>query len=116
MGKIETDMIRAITTGEDWHGGNTSVTHDPVIGDVEVEVRLYGHLIAKRFKGTGWEFNLCGYNTPLTRSRMSALICELVPKSLGVSTQKGQALVIYRDGYPSKKVGDSEWFNADPVM
>jgi hypothetical protein len=111
MRVIERKMLDAIRNGTEFKSGNTSVHHDPVIGDVEIEVRLHGHLIAKRFV-TGWQFNLCGWNTPTTRSRLSALIGQFVYKGIGVSTKRGQAFVCYRDGNASKPVGSNEWFAA----
>jgi hypothetical protein len=111
--KIEDAMMHAIRNGKEFTQGNTSVHHDPVVGGVEVEVRLYGHLIAKRFHGRGWEFNLCGYNTNTTRSRLTALVQQFCHKACGVGTKGGQAFVRYRDGYADKPVPSNGWFTAD---
>lgn len=78
MRKIEEWMIDAIKNGEstpartfDAKRANTRVHH--VIG--RVEVQLHGHTIA-RIDGDRAEFNLCGWNTSTTRSRINALARE----------------------------------------
>lgn len=109
MSEIESKMLAAIKFGREFNEGNTSVHHDPVVGGVEVEVRLHGNLIAKRFI-TGWQFNLCGWNTPVTRSRLTAIMGHFVPKAIGVSTKRGQAFVCYRDGYPNRPLANDGWF------
>lgn len=111
--KIENEMIRAIRIGQDWSKDNTRVHHDPVIGGAETEVYLHGHLIAKRFIGCAWSFNLCGWNTPTTRSRLSAICREFVPRCNGVSTKQGQARIAYRDGESGLRFVDVDsegWF------
>lgn len=92
MRKIEERMIAAIRNGANWCSGNTSVTHVLGGGGAEIEVRLHGHLIAKWFAARGWEISLCGWNTPTTRSRLSAIVREFSVnggRGLGVSTRKG---------------------------
>ena len=97
MRKIEREMLWAFLTVETLAKGNTTVSHDPVIGGIESEVRLHGHLIAKRYLNGELEINLCGYNTVTTRSRLNALIRGLAaseggasyPSGLGVSSRKG---------------------------
>jgi hypothetical protein len=64
--KIETDLIDALREGRDLKQANT--TYDPRTGTVT----LHGSAIAQR-EGDGWKFNLCGYNTPTTRSRLNAV-------------------------------------------
>jgi hypothetical protein len=102
MRKIEREMLSAILAGKDWQHGNTCVSHDPVVGGEECEVRLHGHLIAKRYLNGQWEISLAGWNTVTTRSRLSTLIRGLAetrtywkhfsavyPDGLGVSSRKG---------------------------
>ena len=97
MRKIEREIVTAFLSGEPLAKGNTTVSHDPVIGGIESEVRLHGHLIAKRYVNGVLEVCLCGYNTHTTRSRLSALIRGLAasgeaasyPSGLGVSSRKG---------------------------
>lgn len=102
MRKIEKAMVGAVLSGQNWKGSNTAVSHDPVIGGEECEVRLHGHLIAKRYLNGQWEISLAGWNTVTTRSRLSALIRGIAetrtywkhfnavyPHGLGVSSGKG---------------------------
>lgn len=118
MRKIERDMIAAIKSGKDWRCDNTSVTHDPVVGGVEIEVRLHGNLIAKRYMDDmhaetyHWEYTLAGWNTPTTRSRISALMREFErSRCCGVGTKQGQAELRFmlEDSIP---VSSSGWFTA----
>ena len=93
MRQIEKDMLAAIARkDQSWNQANTAVY---IVGDC-VEVFLHGHLIAAR---DGWRFNLCGWNTPTTRSRLNALGCR-------VSTKAGQPHVMGR------AVPADGWFEA----
>jgi hypothetical protein len=107
--KIEDAMMYAIRNGNEFNQGNTTVHHDHVIGDTEVEVRLHGHLIAKRYIGNKWKFSLCGYNTRTTRSRLSAIARDELPLCNGIGTKQGQASIRYRDGR-EVNVPDNGWF------
>ena len=74
MRQIEKDMRTAVARGTGtWEQANTIVHHAGPI----VEVFLHGNLIARRdtadAHAPGWQFNLCGWNTPTTRSRINAL-------------------------------------------
>lgn len=110
MTKIEQAMIDAIKGDCDWHQGNTSVTFHPVLGSTEIEVHLYGHLIAKQYV-TGWEINLCGWNTPTTRSRLSRIIKlfwrDDWPAGAGVSTKKNE--VFLHDSRGRNKINATDW-------
>lgn len=106
MRVIEKQMIEAIKAGKNWLSGNTRVRHDPVVGGCEVEVYLHGNLIAKRFfrgedKPGKWQVTLAGWNTPTTRSRLTALCQAFKPGCCGVGTKLGQAAIHYnvRDSY-----------------
>ena len=111
MRVIEKQMIAAIESGKNWTSGNTAVRHDPVIGGCEIEVALHGNLIAKRFyRGDlpgEWQVTLAGWNTPTTRSRLTAICHAFVPGCYGVGTRKGQAEIRYRDN--NKAISDCEW-------
>lgn len=72
--KIEQALITALRNGRQFAGGNTRF--DPTTGTVS----LYGHAIAQR-EGDGWRFNLCGFNTATTRSRLAA-----VSRAYGLNT------------------------------
>lgn len=109
MRKIEQQMIDAIREGRGFNGGNTTVHHR---WDEGVEVRLYGHLIAWRSNKNHWEFNLCGYDTNTTRSRITALMSQFCPEACGVFTKNGQASVRYRDKGVQLVPSDG-WFTAD---
>ena len=93
MRQIEKDMLAAIAANVvEWKQANTRVHQ--VVG--RVEVQLHGHTIA-RHDGHAWEFNLCGWNTPTTRSRINAL-------GANVSSKAGKPHVLGRP------VPDDGWF------
>jgi hypothetical protein len=73
MRQIEKDMLAAIKAGREFKQANTQVHHAGPI----VEVYLHGNLIARRdtadAQAPEWRFNLQGWNTPTTRSRLNAL-------------------------------------------
>ena len=112
MRKIEQEMVTAIRARRNWKSGNTEVLHDPVLGGCEVEVRLRGNLIAKRYyRGDApgqWQITLAGRNTPTTRSRLTAL-CQAFTRCNGVRTCKGVAGLVYA------KTITGEW-RAEPVI
>jgi len=66
MRKIEEQLTKAIQAGESFRSGSTS--YDPRTGTVV----LYSTAIAQR-EGSGWKFNLGGFNTATTRSRLNAI-------------------------------------------
>lgn len=71
---IETEMLRAIREKRDaWKKDNTTVVHGPA----GTTVLLHGHAIAFRHtEYDAWKFNLCGWNTNTTRSRINAIARE----------------------------------------
>lgn len=99
MRQIEKDMVQFISRGVPgvWQQANTKVD---ITGPC-VEVYLHGHLIAARDNASdkGWRWNLCGWNTPTTRSRLNALGCR-------VATKAGQPHVMGR------AVPTNDWFVA----
>lgn len=102
MSIIERSMLGALNRAENFHRDNTTVTQLAVMGGTAAEVRLHGNLIAKCFS-TGdrpgvWSVDLCGWNTLTTRSRLSAILREFIPGCRGVTTRKGTAYVLWRDG------------------
>ena len=88
MRKIEVEMIKAIQAFKSKGLGNTKVVCNIRADGVEVvSVYLYDSLIAQR-GATGWGFNICGWNTPTTRSRINAILTSF---SMGrVSSKDGQ--------------------------
>ena len=84
MRKIETNMIKAIHTGKNWHSDNTTVTVEKTYGAVTqhmATVRLHGHIIAHvtYLPATGYMFagvdrdTFRAWPTSTTRSRLRAL-------------------------------------------
>jgi len=113
MRKIEREMIAAIKAGKSTKLDNTEVRQ----GDGVVEVLLHGHCIAMNTVATGWRFTLAGWNTPTTRSRVSALLETFGgPGRRGVYTKLGQAYVKrYAARVQDPQGGDTpidnrEWF------
>ena len=97
MRKIETDMCAAIRAGKPFTSGNTrTATNGPLM-----DVFLHGHLIARRMNGT-WRFNLCGWNTPTTRSRINA-----IARTFGRAGVNCKAGVAHCDGVA---IDSKEWF------
>lgn len=74
MRKIEFDMLRAIKSEADRTLGNTRISCERDSG--QVWVYLHGHCIAHLGTDDKWQFNLCGWNTPTTRSRINAIARE----------------------------------------
>lgn len=73
MHKIEQAMIRAVSSERTrMPSGNTQVRKE---GDF-LSVYLHGNCIARQMDDGTWMFNLCGWNTPTTRSRINALARE----------------------------------------
>lgn len=66
MRKIEQALTAAIKAGESFRSGSTR--YDARTGTVH----LCTTAIAQR-EGAGWKFNLGGFNTPTTRSRLNAI-------------------------------------------
>jgi hypothetical protein len=99
MRKIEERMVKAIKSGKDWQSGNTRVS---IGGEGVMRVHLHGHHIANVWNcGQEVNVNLRGWNTPTTRSRLTALSHAFVPGCNGVCTKRGQTRVAYRvDGSP----------------
>ena len=66
-------MRACLRCGRNWTGKDTSVRHETdEFGIRWSYVRLHGNLIYREHNGVK-EFNLCGWNTPTTRSRLNAL-------------------------------------------
>ena len=79
MRKIERQMLQAINTpGKQWSNSNTRVRWSK--DQSFVEVLLHGHIIAS----INWATNKmalsdCGWQTVTTKSRLNALLNDLVP-------------------------------------
>ena len=106
MRKIEAGMIAAVLTGGSMKGGNTEVvTRTREDGQRVTSVYLFDSLIAKK-DAAGWQFNLRGWNTPTTRSRVNALLQGLeVPGR--VYSVKGQA------HFNGKPINHHDWVHVN---
>lgn len=86
MRKIEQEMVAAVRARRPWRSGNTEVV---IYGDDGLAVSLHGHIIYKEVEGRFERskfFNLQGWNTVTTRSRLRAL-------GIAVSTKQGRAML-----------------------
>ena len=104
MRKVEAKMIAAVLTGDCMKDGNTEVvTRED--GQRVTMVYLHDCLIAKK-DVAGWQFSLRGWNTPVTRSRVNALLQGLeVPGR--VCTIKGQA------HFNGKPINHHDWVHVN---
>jgi hypothetical protein len=79
MRKIERQLITAINTpGSKLNSSNTQVrwSDDHAV----VEVLLHGHIIATiNFAKSTLVISNCGYDTNVTKSRLNAILSDLVP-------------------------------------
>ena len=96
MRKIEEKMVNAVRNCKYFHEGNTEV--EPTQG--AVMVYLHGNLIYKksRVNGCADAFNMCGWNTPTTRSRLHAL---------GVAVSQKNFAPIYN----GVEIDANRWYN-----
>jgi len=117
--KIELQMMHAVVKAlrlsraghevKPWKGGNTVVE---ATATCRVSVHLHGNHIANVVDfGSHYEvaINLCGYNTPTTRSRLSAILRDTIPGCNGVSKRKGHAAVIMTNG-ATTLIDDNGWY------
>lgn len=79
MRKIERQLINAINTpGKHLRSGNTQVRWSD--DQAFVEVLLHGHIIASiNFKTCALVISACGWETSTTKSRLNAILSDLVP-------------------------------------
>lgn len=85
MRKIEQDMIEAIRSGEDFKRDNTRVEHREGSDGNYALVYLHGNLISESDKDKG-RLVICdaGWQSVTTKSRLNALLSELVPGFWGI--------------------------------
>lgn len=80
---IEQQMIRAISHEKDWGKDNTDVcvVHSGIHGtpsyQKEIQVRLFGNLIARIFPFDRVILSSCGWRTKTTKSRINAILTGL---------------------------------------
>ena len=77
MRVIEKQMLEAIRNGKKFYQDNTEVQ---VLQNGCVYVYLFGNCIYKIVNGTP-KFNLCGWNSATTRSRLNALGVNVTSKN-----------------------------------
>lgn len=70
MRQVEQALCASIRKSGFFKSGDT--TFDPVTHTVY----LHGNAIARAYGVDGWQFNLCGWNTNTTRSRLNAIASE----------------------------------------
>lgn len=79
MRKIERQMIHAINCpGKRWSNTNTKVRWSE--DQTFAEVLLHDHIIASiSFNNNKLSISACGWETPTTKSRLNAILSDLVP-------------------------------------
>lgn len=77
MREIEKKMVAALRNGTNFNGKNTQVECQP---NGNSFVRLFGNTIYKVVNGKHY-FNLCGWNSATTRSRLNALGVNVTSKN-----------------------------------
>lgn len=119
MRVIEKQMIEAIKDRRPWKSGNTEVSLCRREDDKPLaRIYLHGNHIATvgyasdqpagDFEVTNLSVSLAGWNTPTTRSRLTAL-CQTFTRCNGVRTCKGVAGLVYA------KTITGEW-RVEPVI
>lgn len=99
MRKIEREMVAAVRARRPWAKDNTQVV---IQGDNGLAVLLHGSVIYKEVQGRFVRsafFNLHGWNTATTRSRLRAL-------GVPVHTKNGRAML--GDDY----ITEDNWYRA----
>lgn len=76
MKEIEMKMVAAIRNGKNFNGNNTQVECQ---SNGNIYVYLFGNCIYKIVNGKA-RFNLCGWNSVTTRSRLKALGVNVTSK------------------------------------
>lgn len=109
MRKIEQEMLYAIRQKKNWQNGNTRVEHTE---DGRTLVYLHSNLIAeltpREFWASQLSITLAGWNTPTTRSRLTAIVQARYPSYCrGVGTKLGQAYIAYANF--TRPIDDNEW-------
>ena len=77
MREIEKKMVAAVKNGRNFNGNNTQVRY---LSNGNTYVYLFGNCIYKIVNGTP-KFNLCGWNSATTRSRLNALGVNVTSKN-----------------------------------
>lgn len=129
MRKIEQNMLNAVDTlrhnraTASWSSDNTVVTNHDTSGGQATEIMLHGNHIATISPSPSLHVCLCGWNTPTTRSRLSALIrhfaapydhatqgaefCKRYPNGLGVSAKAGKVRI--HDARGITEINANDW-------
>jgi len=107
MRNIDKEVAVAFLEDRNFRGGNTVVTTEGVW--------LHGNQTVRCVEGGSWveanqvQFTLCGWDTPTTRARISAIL-ELLEGKMTLKKIKGQTYLV--DGMDNTKmpIDDDEWF------
>jgi len=107
MRKIDKDVAVAFLEDRNFRGGNTVVTTEGVW--------LHGNQIIRSIDNGSWaeanqvQFTLCGWDTPTTRARISAIL-ELLEGNMTLKKIKGQTYLI--DGMDKTKmpIAEDDWY------
>ena len=112
MRKIDKDVAIAFLENRNFRGGNTVVTTDGVWlhGNQIIRVIDYTYTNGSWAETNGVQFTLCGWDTPTTRARISAIL-ELLEGNMTLKKIKGQTYLI--DGMDKTKmpIEDDEWYS-----
>jgi hypothetical protein len=108
--KIERLMTRAIFDGRSWRQGNTEVRWSRFPHQTYGQVLLHGNKIAEVWttKSGEWRLSIsdAGWQTVTTKSRLNALIGELVNPRLRISQSDWEWSLIGTDGTATPWLGD----------
>ena len=112
MRKIDKDVAIAFLQNRNFKSGNTVVTTDGVWlhGNQIIRVIDYTYTNGSWAETNGVQFTLCGWDTPTTRARISAIL-ELLEGNMTLKKIKGQTYLV--DGMDKTKmpIEDDEWYS-----
>ena len=101
MRKLEEKMVKAVECGKSFMSGSTSVNVSNDDGCMVIRVYLHGNNIFERVEDVNGLrcdcFNLCGWNTVTTRSRLNAL-------GVGVSQKNWEPI------YKGSVISTCKWY------
>lgn len=105
MRKITRLALDAFMAREPFALDNTQVKIDPVVGGIEVELYLFGNLIAKRFANDQLWVTHAGWPRNTTKERLNALPGVSIQQVKGDWYMNGDLW----DGRWTEVLDDGEW-------
>lgn len=105
MREIEKAMLIAIASRKNWRRNNTEVEISSLTG--EINVYLHGNLICN-INNNNVAYNLRGWNTATTRSRINALGANVRTKNGVCINNDGSQLILH----PNTMMARAGWFVA----